>query len=159
LGRKFFVAIFLEFAMDEKLENALAAEAERQGAIDPDVIRIAEFGQIVEEAKAGDPLSVAAAVRKMIEAKPVLFNRVDFGQLSGAAYQSAEERFRAGLRKSRPIGKTDFADLDAGRLSAEEFHALDRCIRGESNSWDRSALVRARARQRHEDALGSDDAA
>ena len=69
-------------------------------------------------------------------------------------FQDAEQKFREKLqRHARPAARnSEFRTLDSALLSAEEAGALRRFLGGARNSFDRSILNAALARQNGPDA-------
>jgi hypothetical protein len=141
-----------------ELEIELRKQAELAGVIDPDLVTtlpaFAEAREAIKNSK-----DIRNAIHAMRQQHPALFRPKDWAQL-GDDYAVAEAAFRQGLRKPRPFSPTPFRDLDAARLDDEELKALDKCVGGQANSWDRGLLTRALSRQKAEDnALRGGDAA
>jgi hypothetical protein len=141
--------------MDKAIQDALEAEGRRQGAIDADVIRC--FPKITDPLKvlAGkvDPDAVADAVASMAKTVPALFRKPKpWNELTADQFASRERSMRETIAAPVDTGSNEFGTLDAARLSDEELHALDRCVGGQSNGFDRGVLSRALARQQSENA-------
>jgi hypothetical protein len=142
---------------EELLHEALLQEAERVGCIDGDVLRA--YPDELKGAKLGadgkpDVGTIVAAIRKIKARVPALFKEQDFAKMDDATFSEAEEKFREKLqRHARPPARNnDFRALDAALLSAEEAGALRRFLGGARNSFDRSILNAALARQNGPDA-------
>jgi hypothetical protein len=143
--------------MEPILHEALLEEAQRVGVVDPDIL--AAFPEEIATAKldasgAPDVGSVVGAIRKIKSRVPSLFKTQDFQEMDEASYQTAEDAFRDKLRRrSQPAARSnDFKQLDAALLSDEEAGALRRHLGGSRNSFDRSLLNAALARQNPKDA-------
>jgi hypothetical protein len=144
--------------MNPEQEKTIRTALHGARAVDADIIGLPEFATII--AKVETEADAALAVAQMRKMRPALFHELDFSKMTSRQFDKAEENFRANLRKPGAFSSTPFHNLDAGRLDDEELKALDHCVAGESNSWDRGLLTRAAARQKHEDrALNGDDAA
>jgi hypothetical protein len=138
--------------MEPILHEALLEEAQRVGVVDPDIL-----GAYPGELKGArldadgkpDVASIVAAIRKIKARVPALFKEQDFAKMDDATFSEAEEKFREKLqRHARPPARNnDFRALDAALLSAEEAGALRRFLGGARNSFDRSILNAALARQ------------
>jgi hypothetical protein len=137
---------------DPKLHEALAAEAERLGCIDLDILQA--FPEEIAGAKldasgAPDVASIVGAIRKIKTRSPALFKTQDFEKMDAASYKSAEDAFREKLRRrsQQPARSNEYKTLDAALLTPEEGHALRRYLGGTRNSYDRSVLNAALTRQ------------
>jgi|SRR5580700_1025742 hypothetical protein len=135
--------------MNPEIDKALRTAAQEAQALDPDIIGLPVFSEIVNGVTT--QADVTKAVSEMKKLKPALFLEQDFAKMTETRFTEREAQFREGLRKPRSFTPTEFHSLDASRLSAEELKALDKCVGGQSNSWDRGLLVKALARQRLED--------
>lgn len=137
---------------EEFLQSALLEEAERVGVIDPDILQA--FPEELKTAKLGadgkpDVASIVGAIRKIKTRSPALFKEQDFAKMDDATFSEAEEKFREKLqRHARPAARnSDYRALDAALLTPEESNALRRFLGGARNSFDRSILNAALARQ------------
>jgi hypothetical protein len=134
--------------MNSETEQALRKAAERQGAIDPDIIKLALFEDLTEGIESPD--KAAEVVKAMAERKPLFFReRWDYRKMTPDQQAQTEQRLRATQRPGVPANM--FKSLDAGRLTESELNALTRYTGGQRNSLDKSTLQRALARQQLED--------
>lgn len=136
--------------MTEQIQNALIAEASRQGTklLDTDVLRV--FPDLTDDLNADDPNAVSEALQKMAERKPSLFKpERKWGDMDPGSdeWRKREEQFRTSLRKSHSVGPNEFSKLDAATLDDEQMRALTRTLQGRGGSYDRSILQRALAEQ------------
>jgi hypothetical protein len=147
--------------MESTLEQALREAATLAGIVDLDALRIPEFAH--HRAAILTESDIAEAISKMRDTKPNLWRQADWQTITDLdEYDKRDQAFRESLRRSRPVGNTkEFSSLDAARLSDDEMQSLSRHVSGRSNSWDRSILTRALARQVSENASlgGGNDAA
>lgn len=140
--------------MTPELQAALQAAAQTVGATAIDECVFHVFPELTANLNPDDPAAVKAAMESMVQRSPALFRREkDWSEMEPGSdeWRQREERFLAGLRKSRPI-VNEWREIDAGRLSPQEYAALDKAVRGHANAFDRGLLVKALARQRQENA-------
>lgn len=134
---------------DQKQELIQALDAAK--CLDNDLAYLPELADALATGQ-----SAAQAVAAFKARVPGVFRQTDFAKMSPTEYEAEEAKLRANVGTgSRQFGPNEFRSLDAGRLSEEELAAMDRCVRGETNSWSRALLVKALARQRLEDSLTS----
>lgn len=135
-------------SLSQQAESALRAAAERQGAIDSDVVLL--FQDLTQNLDGPDlENSAREAVRKMADAKPSLFKPRDFAKMSPEEQAAVDARLRKAEHPTVPKG--EFHGLDSARLRGDELDALHRHIGGRRNSYDTSILKSALARQRIQD--------
>jgi hypothetical protein len=135
--------------MTEQLQEALTREASKQGAVpvDPDVFRA--LHEATKDLDPSDSDAIAKAVKSLTESHPALFCvEKPWGELSDTDFAERERSFRAGLRRSTPIGPNPFKDLDSALLDPDQLQSLDRVLSGRGSSYDRSVLTHALAQQR-----------
>lgn len=149
--------------MTKELHAALILEAQKFGVLGDgeDVVRL--FPNVTDNLKHDDTEAIAKAVATMVAQKPQFFNVPrPWAELdpNSDEWRAREASFRESIRRSRPISSDPtFRELDAARCDEQELGALSRAVGGRANSWDRSILARALARQRQEDAALGGDAA
>jgi hypothetical protein len=124
--------------MTPEIESALRAAASELACIDPDIVTLPVFREIVDAVISTDPNALAQsaekAVREMKRHRPVMFKEQDFEKMTSAQYYSAEAKLKATIRKAPKPSSAIPKDLDwATDLSADEFEAADKYLRGASN--------------------------
>lgn len=140
--------------MTPQLQEALSRELSELGAtpIDPDVLEALDI-----DADADDVSAVKSAAEAVLSEHPNLFNverKWHEVNPDSEEWRERERAFREGLRRSTPLGNNIFKDLDAALLTQVEETALKRYLGNRSDSYDRSILQNALAKQRKH--LGGD---
>jgi hypothetical protein len=133
--------------MTPEIEKALREAATAARCIDADLVVTPIFADII--AKVQSETDAPGAIAEMQKAKPKLFRRDDWEQLSPDAFAEAEKRLKERLsrRSAPPSRSNDFQALDAALISETEQHALRRYLGGVRNSYDLSILNAALTRQ------------
>jgi hypothetical protein len=138
--------------MTPEIETALKKAAVEARCIDADLVLTPIFADIVATVKAES--DAPGAIEAMRQAKPRLFKQDEWGTLSPDDFQAAEKRLKERLsRRTQPAARnSDYRELDAALLSAEEAGALRRFLGGHRSTYDRSVLSAALKRQNGPDA-------
>jgi hypothetical protein len=138
--------------MTPEIEKALREAATAARCIDADLVVTPIFADII--AKVQSETDAPGAIAEMQKAKPRLFKQDEWGTLSPDDFQAAEKRLKERLsRRTQPAARnSDYRDLDAALLSAEEAGALRRFLGGHRSTYDRSVLSAALKRQNGPDA-------
>jgi hypothetical protein len=133
--------------MTPEIEQALRSAATEARIVDPDLVSLPVFEEIV--GRMASEKDATRAVAEMQQARPKLFLHDDYAEISSEEFDTAEARFREKLaRRSQPAARNnDFKNLDSALLTDEEAGALRRHLGGSRNSFDRSLLQRALDRQ------------
>lgn len=142
--------------MTPQLQEALCRELSELGAtpIDADVLEALDI-----DADADDVRAVKSVAQTVLSEHPnPFFVERKWHELDANSeeWRERETAFREGLRQSKPIGPNVFRSLDAALLSPTEETALKRYLGNRSDSYDRSILQNALAKQRKH--LGGDAA-
>jgi hypothetical protein len=130
--------------MTQQFEQSLIHELAKMSAtpVDPEILQ----ALVPENADNEDPATIAKA---LVEQHPACFAiERAWGELSDTDFAERERSFRAGLRRSTPVGPNPFKDLDSALLDADQLQSLDRVLSGRGSSYDRSVLTHALAQQR-----------
>ena len=134
--------------MTPEIEQALRTAATEARIVDPDLVTLPVFEEIV--GRMASDSDAVRAVAEMAAARPKLFLHDDYAKMSSEEFDSAEARLKERLsRQSRPVARSnEFRALDAALLTPEEGHALRRYLGGQTrSSYDRSILNAALSRQ------------
>jgi hypothetical protein len=138
--------------MEKPVYDALADAAQKSGIIDPDLLHVTEFRDTIAAitvTKDGvpDKAAIEAAVAKMKARKPAFFVANDWAAMDDATFREREAKFRAGLRKSRPMPHLPASGtVNYALMSADDFAKADAFIRGRTND----ASVFARVNHKHQ---------
>jgi hypothetical protein len=140
--------------MDQKIREQVEQALIAAEAVGPELAYLPEVEESIASGK-----SPSEAVKELAALRPVFFAKKDFAEMDPDEFEKSEEKFRLSLRKSRPAVPNAFSSLDSATLTRDEMSALDRVVTGQGDSFDRSVLTSALARQKAEAKLINGDAA
>jgi hypothetical protein len=139
--------------MENPIQAAVAAAAERAGIVDVGLVTLPAFADILAGIKNAE--DAPAALVKMRALKPNLFQAWD--EMDDATFAQREEALLEGVRGRTGPRPFEFHEIDCSRLDAEELAFVDASLRassrGDLSSIDRGRLTRLLAVQRNENAL------
>jgi hypothetical protein len=131
---------------DQIVENAVKAEAEKQHAIDADLIAVALNGATIAVVD-GEVVGVTELVRKLRKEKPHLFKEQDASKLKAAEFDALEAELREPQhgRASHTLPAW-VRKIDAFELSNAETDALSAVLAG-SKAGHYHGIVEGAARR------------
>jgi hypothetical protein len=134
-------------SLTPEIEQALRTAATEARIVDPDLVTLPVFEEIV--GRMASESDAVRAVAEMQQARPKLFLHDDYAKMDSTQFETAEDAFREKLRKrSKPASRqNEFKQLDSALLGETEHHALRRYLGGTRNSYDLSILNAALTRQ------------